>query len=157
MQLSDYLLPLDGHDWASLLAPWGELLPSEFELWLVTRLGDVIVVLDDGSVQLLDTGRGAVETLAASREAFADRLDQGDNAAQWLAIPLVDALVEDGVTLAPGQCYGFVQPPILGGRYARENIRALPVEEVFGLRGEIFQQTKELPDGTRVRIRPSAD
>jgi Domain of unknown function (DUF1851) len=66
-----------------------------------------------------------MERLADSRDDFATRIDVGDNANNWLMIPLVDQCVAAGLTLSQDQCYGYKIPPIevgqCGGRYAVEN------------------------------------
>lgn len=71
----------------------------------------------------LEKGAGAIRNVAASREDFIARLDEGDNANDWLTIPLVDQCVAAGMILGTNQCYGFLQPTDLGGEYRVENIR----------------------------------
>ncbi len=150
--LADYLIPHEGHDWGELLSPWHELLPGEFTLWMVNRIGDAIVVFDDGSVHMLDVGGGSISRLADSKKEFAKKIDEGSNANDWLAIALVDAMVGEGERLERGQCYGFVQPPILGGDYDPSNLRRVPLKEHYRLLGEVHRRTKDLPDGAQVRI-----
>lgn len=152
MNLSDYLLSQDGHDWPSLLAEWADVLPPEFTIWIVNRLGDLVVVLPDSSVHLLDVGIGSVKRLADSREHFVNAIDEGDNASQWLAIPLIDACVASGITLAVGECYGFKVPPMLGGAYEASNLEPTSLAVHYGLLGQIHRQTKDLPDGTPIRV-----
>jgi hypothetical protein len=117
MNLSDYLLSQDGHDWSSLLSDWTDVLPREFTIWMVNRLGDLVVVVPDGSVHWLEVGIGSLKRLADNRERFVTAIDEGDNASQWLAVPLVDACVASGMSLEADQCYGFKVPPMLGGAY----------------------------------------
>lgn len=101
---------------------------------------------------MLDVGGGTLTKVAESRDDFADQLDEGDNANQWLMIPLVDRLVASGVTLRDGQCYSYKRPPVLGGDYTVGNTCVLPIPEHFGAYGTIYNQIKDLPDGTRVSI-----
>lgn len=54
MTLNDYLLEQDGVDWNESLQAWGWLLPERFTLWMANRFGDCFIVLDDGSVEMLD-------------------------------------------------------------------------------------------------------
>ncbi|MFZ2989907.1 DUF1851 domain-containing protein [Ideonella sp.] len=156
MNLSDYLLPRDSHDWSSLLSEWADVLPQEFTVWIVNRLGDLIVVYPDGSVNLLDPGAGSLERLADSQEDFVRAIDEGDNASQWLAIPLVDACVASGMSLGADQCYGFKVPPMLGGTYEASNLEPTSLAVHYSLLGEIHRQTKNLPDGTPIRVVTSA-
>jgi hypothetical protein len=152
MNLSDYLLSQDGHDWSSLLTEWADVLPPDFTIWIVNRLGDLVVVLPDGSVHMLDVGIGSLKRLADSREHFVEAIDEGDNAGQWLAIPLVDACVASGMTLSGDECYGFKIPPMLGGSYEASNLEPTSLAVHYGLLGEIYRQTKDLPDGTPIRV-----
>ena len=152
MKAQDYLIAQEGHDWGALLAPWRDLLPSQFEVWLVNRIADVILVDSDGAVHFLDVGVGSITRLAGSKDEFGNLIDRDGNADDWLALDLVDRLVGAGVTLEPGQCYGFVQPPVLGGEWAPENVRPLPVAEVYGTAGSIYTRIKDLPDGAEVRF-----
>lgn len=152
MQIADYLLDHQGFDWPRLLAGWSRLLPSELTVWLVNRFGDLFLVFDDGSVHMLDIAAGEAERVADSREDFAAKLDDGDNADQWLMIPLVDELVAAGMPLPPGHCYGFKMPPVLGGDYDTENVAVLPVAEHYGFNAELHDQIRDLPDGAQVKL-----
>src|ERR671914_503127 len=114
MFLHDYIIDHRNLDWPFLLREWTWLVPSTFTVWIMNRFGDLFMVLDDGTVQMLDVGGGTLEKVARSRDDFADKLDEGDNANQWLMIPLIDRLVARGLMLRDGQCYSYKQPPVLG-------------------------------------------
>jgi hypothetical protein len=105
------------------------------------------------TVHILDVGCGKLAKVAESRDDFANKLDEDDNANQWLMIPLIDRLVASGVTLQDGQCYSYKQPPILGGDYSIENTCVLSIAEHYGAYGLIHNQIKDVPDGTRVVIK----
>jgi hypothetical protein len=151
MNVHDYLIDRSGKDWSELLSAWSDALPASFSVWLVNRFGDVFATFEDGSVHMLDVGRGAVERMADNCDHFADQVDVGDNANNWLMIPPVDQCVAAGLTLADNQCYGFKIPPILGGQYSIENIEPTDLSVHYSLLADIFRQTKGLPDGTRIR------
>jgi hypothetical protein len=151
MNIHDYLIDQDGKDWPALLSDWGSLLPGSFTLWLVNRFGDAFLALNDGSIHMLDAGIGYFRPVADSRSHFAALLDVEDNANNWLMIPLVDACVASGITLGANQCYGYRLPPVLGGQYNVENVAPTDLSVHYSLLASIFQQTKELPDGTRIR------
>jgi hypothetical protein len=150
MNLQDYLIDQDSKAWGKLLSDWIPPLPASFTLWLVNRFGDAFVVTDDGAVSMLDIGGGSFKRLAGSRDEFADLLDVDDNALNWLMIPLVDKCVAAGMTLQANQCYGFKQPPMLGGNYDVDNVEPTDLAVHYGLLGQIHQQTKDLPDGTPI-------
>jgi hypothetical protein len=153
MMLSDYLIDPTGTDWPALLKPWAWRLPATFTLWLVNRFADLFIVLDDGSVHVLLTDCGELRRLAASRDHFAELIDQDDNADDWLLVPLVDDLVASGALLTPGQCYGFKVPPVIGGGYNLSNISPRDLREYLAFLADFYEQLKDVPDGTSVTIR----
>ena len=152
MTLHDYIIDHRGIDWPSVLRDWSWLLPATLTVWIINRFGDLFIVLDDGTVHMLDVGGGTLKQVAETRDDFANKLDEGDNANQWLMIPLIDRLVNAGLTLREGQCYSYKQPPVLGGDYTVENTCVLPIPEHYGVYGTIHKQIKDLPDGTHVVI-----
>ncbi len=151
MALEHYTIQHGGCDWSKLLEPWAQLLPVEFEIWMVNCFGDVFLVSADESVHLLRLEDAECLKLAASREEFAQLAGVDGNDRDWFLIPLVDELAKS-LPLPRGYCYGFVQLPILGGNYVASNVRTFPLAEIYGFTASIHQQLKGLPDGKRVRI-----
>ena len=49
-----------------------------------------------------------------------------------------------------GQCYAFIQIPVLGGDYVFENVAVRDVVDQYAALGPIFEKLKDLPDGTQV-------
>ena len=157
MQVEDYLINHRGFDWPTILAEWAWLFPvQEFSIWLMNKYGDLFFVFDDDSVHMMDVGNGTLEKLAGSRDEFCDRIDEEDNANNWLMIPLVDELAKIGKLLEPGRCYSFIIPPALRGEYAVENTATLNIREHYGVYASIHHQIKDLPTGTKVRLRVKA-
>jgi hypothetical protein len=152
MNINDYLIDHEGKDWRVLLSGWAELLPSSFNVWLVNRVGDVFAELDDGSIHLLDIEAGTFKRIAGNREHFANEIETGQNANNWLLIPLVDRCVAAGLVLGADQCYAYKMPPILGGEYAVGNVATVDLAEHYSFLGDLWRQTKAWPDGTRVKI-----
>jgi hypothetical protein len=152
MNVNDYLLAQDGKDWPAIISDWQWIVPSAFTIWLVNRFGDVFLVPENGTVQMLDLGGGSLRQVASSREDFIKKIDEGDNANQWLMIPLVDKCVAAGLILGQGQCYSYILPPILGGKYTVENTEVCDVEVHYSLLAQIQRQVKDFPDGTKVTM-----
>jgi hypothetical protein len=130
-ELYNYLINLSGQDWPYVSASWTTLLPNGSSIWMVNRIGDVIVVAPDGAVHLLDVGTEHVSRIAASRDDFLKKVEEGTNAKQWLATPLIDECVAAGMTLAVGQCYGFKVAPLDGGDYVVENMEPVALPEHY--------------------------
>jgi len=152
LKLTDYTLGTEGTDWGDLLAGWAWLVPGEFTVWFANRFGDLFILFDDGSVHRMDVGRGSLEKVAESRDRFANAIDEGNNANEWLMIPLVDKLVDAGVTLRPGQCYSYLRLPVLGGDYTVRNTRVVSFAQHYKAFGPIHEGIKDLPDGTRAKF-----
>jgi hypothetical protein len=152
VDINDYLIAQAGKDWPDLLSGWLHALPGSFTSWMVNRFGDFFTVYDDGSVHLLDVGIGQLRRLADSRDHFCSLIDVGDNANNWLMIPLVDACVSSGLTLGPNQCYGYKVPPILGGEYKVNDVEPTDLAVHYALLADIYRQTKDVPDGTQIRV-----
>ncbi|HEX4797252.1 MAG TPA: T6SS immunity protein Tdi1 domain-containing protein, partial [Humisphaera sp.] len=147
-----YIIDHRDIDWESVLRAWSWLLPTTVTVWIMNRFGDLFVVLDDGTIHMLDVGGGTLKKVADSRDDFANKLDEDDNANQLLMIPLIDQLVTSGLTLREGQCYSYKQPPVLGGAYTVENTCVLPIQKHYGAYASIHSQIKDLPDGMQVVI-----
>jgi hypothetical protein len=152
MNVHDYLIDQNGKDWAELLSGWLGALPPSFTLWLVNRFGDVFVVFEDDSVHMLDVGIGAIRRVADNRDHFSTEIDADNNANNWLMVPLVDRCVAAGLNLGDNQCYGYKIPPMLGGEYAVGNFEPTDLSVHYSFLAEIYQQTKDLPDGAQIRL-----
>jgi hypothetical protein len=122
MNITDYLLTSTGTEWPKLLAYWVPPLPARFTLWLVNLLGDAFVIASDHSILRLDVGSGTCAPVARNREHFAQLLDDGGRANDWLRLRLVDECRRAGMQLGPLECFGFRIPPTLGGTYEASNL-----------------------------------
>ena len=152
MKLADYLIDQEEKDWAAMLADWSPPLPETFTVWMVNRFGDVFAVFEDESVHVLALDTGEVTRLADDREHFCQLIDEGNNANDWLMISLVDQCVAAGMRLGSGQGYWFKTPPVLGGKYVVENIEPGDLAVNYSFAADIWRQTRDLPDGTKVRL-----
>jgi hypothetical protein len=61
--------------------------------------------------------------------------------------------VVSGKKLEKGQCYTFVQIPILGGDYVVANIAVRDIAYQYTALGPIFKKLREIPDGTKIRFK----
>jgi hypothetical protein len=148
MDPRDYVVDHVGLDWSRLLSAWGDLLPARFDLFLVNRFGDVIVLLSDGSLHMLDVGAGVFPRLANNLDEFTALLPE--YARNWLMIPLADACAAAGLVFGAGECLSYKQPPLLGGAYEPANVRVAPIAEHYAFMADVHRQTRDLPDGARV-------
>ena len=153
MNINDYIIDQEGLDWSNLLSEWTWLLPDTFTPWIVNRLGDIVVVNENETISFFDIGAGSFQQIADSRETFIRLIDEADNANHWLAIPLVNRLVQAGMILKPKTVYGFKIPPMLGGKYDIENLEITDISVHYGLLGDLYGQMKDVPDGSKVTVK----
>jgi hypothetical protein len=90
---------------------------------------------------------------AESRDDFCTKIDEDDNANNWLMIPLVDRCVAAGLHLKPAQCYSYNVSPVLGGEYTVENTKMCDLSVHYSVFGQICEQIKDVPDGTKVSLK----
>jgi hypothetical protein len=91
--------------------------------------------------------------VAEHRQDFEEWLADPDKMTDWFLAPLVDHLVALDKGLPPGKCYSFITPLGLGGQLIEENVMVIPIAEHFGCFGAIFQQIKDLPEGSQIILK----
>ncbi|MDC7677372.1 T6SS immunity protein Tdi1 domain-containing protein [Asticcacaulis machinosus] len=153
VNIHDYLIDQSGKDWAVLLADWVPPLPSDFTVWMVNRFGDVFATFDDGSIHMLDIGGGSATQLATNREDFITQIGNDETADNWLLMSLTNACVASGMTLKNNECYSFKIPPLLGGLYEVDNIEPTDLSVHYSFLADIYIQTKDLPEGSKVNFK----
>ena len=148
-----YLLPVQRTDWHQLLAKWSELIPADSTPWLLSRFGELFLEQSDRKIGMLQVSGFQYQVVAEDKHDFEDWIADPDKVAEWFLAPLVDNLVSRGKSLSPGQCYSFITPLGLGGQLIEENVMLIPIDEHFRCFGDIFQQIKELPDGSQIKLK----
>lgn len=116
----------------------------------MNRFGDLFLRTDDGKIHWLRLDDGTLTCVADSKEQFGEKIEDPETFADWFLKPLVDELATSGKIPGPGQCYGFIKIPMIGGDYVLENVEVREIEEMYDLLGQAFEQMKDLPDGTPV-------
>src|SRR5688572_20479673 len=104
MNISDYIISQDGLNLSGMLQDWHWALPKTFEVWIVTRFADLVIVQNDGSVWFLDTGAGTHKRIADSKDQFAELAEDPDTFGNWFMVRAVDEMVAAGHNLSPNQC-----------------------------------------------------
>ena len=135
---------------AALLDDWGWLLKDPHELLLVTSMGDAFVADSSGAVFYLDTLEGSLKPVAPSRETFQSLVASGGLDPDLFLPDMVALKIAQGHRLAPGQCYSYKLPPILGGPLESSNVEATDIVVHFSISGQLHRQLVDLPPGTRI-------
>jgi hypothetical protein len=140
----------DGVDFGGLLSEWRWLVGEEYVPVVITSLGDLFLRHDDGRIFWLEAGWGRLTEVAASADEFKQRMTQPENAREWFIPQLVGDLLTSGKQLAPGECFGYSVPPVLGGELEPDNFEPTDLQVHFGMLGQIHEQIKDLPPGTPI-------
>mgnify|MGYP002628541050 FL=1 len=152
MDINNYLTDQDGKDWAVLLEPWYWKLPDSFDIWMVNKLGDLILVLEDDQIYFFDIALGSMDLIAEDQDDFVEKVNQDDNADHWFAISLVDDCLDADMCLTADQCFGYKLSPILGGEFTANNLEPIDLIVHYSIHGQIHEQIKGVPEGETVNI-----
>jgi hypothetical protein len=144
-------ISLDRIDGTRLLHDWQWLLAESHRLLAVTRMGDAFVEKADGEVIFLDTLEGALKHAATNQNAFFKLLKAGALDQTWFNPDMVALLEARSDRLASGQCYSYKIPPVLGGSFESANVGAVSAMVHFSVMGQLHEQIRHLPPGTKIR------
>jgi T6SS immunity protein Tdi1, C-terminal len=148
----DLIVSLNGVDIDRILERWRWLIPPSQRPFFATALGDLFLKDDQHRVLRLDMGDGQVQIIANSTEEFERIAADPENYSFWFGEVLVDELRAAGKVLGPGECYCYLQLPMLGGEYEPSNFRIHDVVTHFNVWGPIHKQLLGIPDGTTVEF-----
>jgi hypothetical protein len=149
----DLVVPLADLDVGQMLQSWRWLIPETHRPLFATALGDLFLTAPDGSVGWLDMGTGQYEAVAANEEEFQRAAQDPENSSLWFGAGLVDRLRAAGKVLGPGQCYCYLQLPMLGGEYEPANFVIYDLNHHFQVWGPIHEQLHDLPDGATIEFK----
>jgi hypothetical protein len=143
MEIEDLIIETETIGWQECLQPWGWLLKKnpQFEIWLVTLFGELIITDDNGEVWFLSTSKSTYEKVADSEAAFVDSLSDPEVIESYFMPQVATRLKNAGMTLAKGECYGFHVPPVLQeSTLEPENFKCVSVEEYLKALGGLLSQ-----------------
>jgi type VI secretion system (T6SS) immunity protein Tdi1 len=152
MTLDDLTVNFKHLDRGELLSDWRWLTGSGKLPILLTASGDAFLQDEnDDSIYVLDVVAGESKRVADAPVEFQALLADRDFVMSHFAVEMVSDLRQSGKMLASGQIYSFKKPPILGGEHVLENIDATDIDVHFSLTGQIHEQVRTLPPGTKIK------
>ena len=89
---------------------------------VVTAFGDWFLLDDDGSVHFLDLVAVKLSKAAETGAEFKQVMGRPEKRDEWFMTDLVQALLDAGIVLGPGQCYSYKLPAVVGGQLEVANI-----------------------------------
>lgn len=115
----------------------------------VSAFGDVFFEDDEGC-WFLDSLDGKLDRICDTRAELVGMLSSEEGENQFLLAGFVEMAQMNGMAPREGECYDFKVNPILGGPMEFENVTTMNFVVALNLAGQIHQQVKDLPPGTKI-------
>jgi hypothetical protein len=150
--LKQLIREIDTVDIADITSSWQWRISKMHAVVTISSLGDMFLLGKDNAVYWLQTDRGELVKIAEGFEEYQKFLNDSDKIDNWFLPSFVEKLLEAGKTLKSNQVYSYKIPPVLGGEYTVENIEPVSMSVHFSFSGQICEQVKDLPDGTKINF-----
>jgi hypothetical protein len=134
----------------SLLSDLRWLVSPDHTPFLMTAFGNLFLRDRMDGVYFLDLMSGEFTQVAASNGEFERLCDDREMRKKWFLSFLLIELRKLQGDLASGECYSCKIPLSLGGQLEPENFERVDLEVHYSVLGQVHQQTKNLPLGTRI-------
>ena len=140
-------------DLDDILLCWQWRLAGMKGVVTISALGDIFLLGDDDAIYWLQTESGDLTKVADTLEQYQHFLGNEEKVDNWFLPLLVGKLLAAGKTLKDNEVYSYKKLPIIGGEYTVENIEPIDMSVHFAFTGQLCDQIKDLPDGTKVDIK----
>ena len=144
---------VDKIDLADICSAWQWLIEDAKSVILVSSIGDMFLLWKDNCIYWLQADSGLLTKVANSTSEFEELLSDEDKVDEWFLPLLVEKLINAGKILKDSEVYSCKVMAILGGEFSVENIDPVNISVHFAFTGQICEQIRNLPDGTKVNIR----
>jgi hypothetical protein len=135
----------------NLIADWTWLIGTDKKPILVSAIGDLFLQDNNEKIYWLEVGSGKLELIADRIENFKEKLKDIEQVNEWFMIDLTTNLRLSDKKLKDGQLYSYKKLPVIGGDYTADNFEPTDIEVHFSIAGQIHEQIKDLPDGTKIK------
>ena len=116
----------------------------------VSAFGEVFFRDSAGVVHQIDTIEGRLTKVANSLPELTTMLKDAEARDNLLLEGLVIGARKMGLILEPGECYDFKIAPVLGGKMGVEEMQKLSFVVKLHIAGQLHEQVKDLPPGTKI-------
>ena len=107
----------------------------------------------DNAIYWLQTDSGDLTKVAEDLQQYQQFLDDEEKTDNWFLPSLIEKLLIAGKVLKDNEIYSYKKLPVIGGEYSIENIEPTDMSVHFAFSGQICEHIKDLPDGTKVKIK----
>ena len=153
MNLDDLTVKFSTDSADRLTEDWTWLIGIDKTPIIVSAIGDMFLKDPNGKIYWLDVGQGKFEIVADQHQDFEEKLKNIEQVNEWFMIDLTTALRLSGKGLKDGQLYSYKKLPVIGGDYTVDNFEPTDIEVHFCFAGQIQKQIKDLPDGTKIKVK----
>ena len=151
-KIKDLIIDLEDIDTSDLCSSWKWCIGDMDRVFIVSKMGDMFLIGKDECIYWLAVDSGALTKLADSLEEFEQLLNTHENIDNWFLPKVIENLLQSKIILKKNQVYSYKKLPIIGGEYTIENIEPTDISIHFWFAGQIYEQIKNLPDGTKIKI-----
>jgi hypothetical protein len=149
LDLSHLAILLSDRDLENALESWEWIGIRGLRPRLVTAFGDVFFDGPNG-IAFLSTLEGTLTVACSDLEGLPQLLATEDGRDHWLLEGFVIGARSRGQILAPGDCYDFKVAPVLGGAMSGDSVHTMSFVTKVNIAGQLHQQVKALPPGTKI-------
>jgi len=115
----------------------------------VTVFADVFFLKPDG-IWFLDTLEGTFKKSHDTKEELNTALASAEGQDHYLFAGFVDRARNEGQLPGLGECLDFKLHPRVGGVIKYSNVEVRDFVVALHIRGQLHEQTKDMPDGTKI-------
>ena len=137
-------------DLEDIRSDWQWKLTDQKDIVIVSLMGDIFLTGNNDEINWPETGTGRLRSVAKNLEEFESLLNNQTLVDSWLLPSLIKQLSNQGKIPNENEVYSFKIMPALGGGYSIDNFDTTDISVHFSITGQIHQQIKDLPDGTRI-------
>ncbi len=131
---------------------WGWIGIDPVEVVCENDFGNLVVRSADGYYWRLVPEDCKCKVVARSRVELDELLRDQEFLHDWHMVALVKAAKAKRGPLPHGAKYSLAIPGLLGGEYGGDNLVITPLVELIRFSGQIALETRDLPDGARIRL-----
>lgn len=132
---------------------WGWVEINPVEVVGENDFGNLIVKDADEKYWRLCPEEVYFEIIAEDRESLDKLSTDQEFLEDWYMAALVELAIKNHGQLEQGKKFHLTVPSILGGEYAIENIKQVPLIEQIRFSGSVGKQINELPDGAQIELK----
>ena len=151
MNINDLTVSFSHLNTETLFEDWEWLIGRNKHPVLITKAGDAFLQDNDtGEVHFLDITEGLLFQVASTGDEFTALLSDENFVMEHFSVNLIAPLLKEGDNIQAGMLYGWEKPCVLGGEFSSDNLEPTDIEVHFSMQGQIWNQVKDLPEGSSI-------